>query len=381
VPKGSARRIGALAARIVRQFTRDRRSAMLIFVLPIVVMALVSYLLEGPPSKISFALIKDSKDSSLVYDIIKDALSEEDRIQLITEGVDDVKRSLLDGSIRGAMIVRGGGFGDMTEGRGVEMEVFFEGSDALATKELAMILARLRKRLMPAIRDVVSVAGDDTAQSLAGMDIKEHYLYGGPNFTPTDYLAPVLLGVFPFVLTFILTSVSFLRERTSGTMERLLASPIGRIEMIVGYLAGFLIFTMLQACIILAFVIWVLKVHMIGSLWVLFVLVMIVTVVGSGLGMFLSSFARTELQVAQFMPLVIFPLLLVSGVFWPVETMPKWLWPLVYGSPLTWANIALRDVMIKGFGLMGNMTSIGILCLFAVIFILLAAATMRRQLD
>ncbi len=378
---GSVRRVSALALRIFRQFTRDRRTAMLIFVLPVVVMTLVSYLLEGPPSKIPFALIKESSGTSVIYEIIKDMLEEEDRVRLVSVDKNDVERSLREGRIRGALIIRGGGLDDMTEGRAAGMEVFFEGSDALATGELAAILARISRGLMPAVRDVVDVVGDETARALAGMEIKERYLYGGPTFTPTDYLAPVILGAFPFVLTFILTSISFLRERTSGTMERLLASPIGRVEVIVGYLAGFLIFTMIQACIILGFVLWVMEVHMVGAIGIVFFLVMIITMVGAGLGMFLSSFARTELQVAQFMPLVILPLLLVSGVFWPVETMPKWLWPLGYGSPLTWANIALRDVMVKGFGLVEIVNSFGILCFFAVVFVLLAAATLRRQLD
>ena len=367
--------------RIFRQFTRDRRTSVLIFVLPVVVMTLVSYLLEGPPSKIPFALIKDTKSQSLIYDLVKDDLAEEKRISLITENVGDVGQALRSGKIRGALVIHGGGFEDITEGRGVKMDVFFEGSDAMATAELGAILAQLTRRLMPAVREVVNVAGDETSQALAGMEIKEHYLYGGKDFTPKDYLAPVILGAFPFVLTFLLTSVSFLRERTAGTMERLLASPIGRFEVILGYLAGFLIFTMIQASIILAFVLWVLKVHVMGQIWLLFVVVMVVTIVGSGFGIFLSSFARTELQVAQFMPLVMLPLLLVSGVFWPVETMPKWLWPLGYASPLTWSNIALRDVMIKGLGITGIFDSFGILILFSVFFISLAAATLRRQVD
>ena len=367
----SVRRVGALALRIFRQFTRDRRTAALIFILPVIVMTLISYLLEGPPSKIPFALAQDAKSQNFAYDIIKDALMEEKKILLITENIGNVEQALRSGKIRGALIIRDGG-----------IDVYFEGSDALATAELAEILARLTKqRLMPAARDVANVFGDDNAQSFAGLEIKEHFLYGGPEFTPKDYLAPVLLGAFPFVLTFLLTSVSFLRERTTGTMERLLASPIGRFEVILGYLAGFLIFTTIQAGIILGFVLWVLKVHVVGKISLLFILVMIITIVGSGFGIFLSSFARTELQVAQFMPLVMLPLLLVSGVFWTVETMPKWLWPLGYASPLTWSNIALRDVMIKGLGITGIWFSFGVLISFAIFFLTLAAVTLRRQLD
>jgi len=377
----SAWRIVALATRIIRQFARDRRTLLLLFISPLVVMSLMYYLLEGPPSKIPFALVKKSAGTSIVYDIVKNELGEDERISLVEVAESDIEKSLREGVIRGAMVVAGGGIGDMSEGRGVELEVFMEGSDALASKELAAILARLSKNLLPAVRDVVNVMGSDTDIAMASMEIKHKYLYGGPDFSYTDYFAPIILGVFPFVLTFLLTSVSFLRERSSGTMERLLASPIGRIEVIAGYMFGFLIFTMIQTGIILAFVLLVLKVHQVGSLLLLFAVVTVITVVASGLGMFLSSFARTELQVAQFMPLVILPLILISGVIWPVETMPKWLLPVSYASPLTWAVFALRDVMIKGLGPAGIAVPVGMMLAFAAAFVFLAAATLKRQLD
>lgn len=377
----SGRRIIAVALRIFRQFIRDRRTMLLIFILPLLVMTLVWYLLEGEASKIPFALVKDAEGTSIVYDIVSDNLREESRIRLVRVAPGEVRQSLLDGKIRGALIVKGGGIDDMTEGRGAGLELYLEGSDALATKDLMAILTRLSRNIMPAVRDVVSLVGSDADMAMASMDFNTHYIYGGEDFSVTDYFAPIILAVFPFVLTFLLTSVSFLRERSTGTVERLLVSPIGKMEVIAGYLLGFLIFTLLQAAIILGFVLLALDVYRAGSIWLIFFLVALITVSASVLGMFLSSFARTELQVAQFMPLVILPLVLVSGVLWPVETMPGWLKPLSYISPLTWSIFGLKDVMIKGASLGGIYAPVGILVLFSAVFASLAGATLKRQLD
>lgn len=377
--KASLGRIGALALRIFRQFTRDRRTAFLIFAAPIIIMTLLSYLLGGQASKIPFGLALDSDESSMVFDVIKHALEEEPRLKLVEIKADRVMDGLREGEIQGALVVRGGSFTEMMEGKGASIEVVLEGSDAIAMAEVAAIVARMQGRLMPALKDAISLFGDESAQALAQMEIKVDYLYGGEDFTETDFVAPIILAVFAFVLTFLLTSVSFLRERSSGTMERLLVSPITRMEVILGYMGGFLIFTLLQAGIILAFLVWILKINYVGNLALIFGVVALVTLVASNLGIFLSSFAKTELQVAQFMPIVIFPLILVSGVLWSVESMPYWLKPLAYASPLTWANVALRDVMIKGFGAAQIVKPVLILIGFAILFSILGAATLRKQ--
>lgn len=373
------RRITALALRIFRQFTRDRRSAFLIFFSPIVIMSLVSYLLEGPPSKIPFSLVGDFEGTSVVYDVIRRSLEDEHRVKLVELKREEIQKALEEGIIRGALTVKGGTIDDLTEGRGAELTLYLEGSDAISARELASILEALQKRLIHIVRSDLSPFMDNTSASLTQMQLKVKYLYGGENFTPTDYLAPIILGVFAFVLTFLLTSVSMLREKNSGTMERLLVSPVSMFEIISGYILGFTLFTFIQAFIILFFEIWILKIHYVGNLSLVFLIVALVTLTAGNLGIFLSSLAKTELQVAQFMPLVIIPLILVSGVLWSVDSMPKWLKPLAYISPLTWTNTALRDVMIKGFDLRKIAFSLSLLLLFATIFCVLASLTLRKQ--
>jgi ABC-2 type transport system permease protein len=189
----------------------------------------------------------------------------------------------------------------------------------------------------------------------------------------------VFIGLFVFLFVFILTSVAFLRERSSGTLERLQATPIRRIEIALGYMLGFALFALFQSIIILLFTIYGLKVHYLGSLLMVFVVELLLAIMAVNLGIFLSTFARNEFQVVQFIPLVVVPQILLSGAFWAIEDMPAWLQPLAWLMPLTYANRALRDVMIKGFDLARIWPYVTTLALFAAGFIVLSSLTIRRQ--
>jgi ABC-2 type transport system permease protein len=124
----------------------------------------------------------------------------------------------------------------------------------------------------------------------------------------------------------------------------------------------------------------VLKIHYLGSLALLFLLVVLLALVGVGLGILASTFARTEFQVLQFIPIVIIPQALLSGTLWAIEDMPRYLQPFAYVMPLTYANRGLRDVMIKGGGLAEIWPEVLILLAFAALFIALGALTTRREI-
>jgi ABC-2 type transport system permease protein len=134
-----------------------------------------------------------------------------------------------------------------------------------------------------------------------------------------------------------------------------------------------------QVGIILFFTVWVLKIHYLGSLALLFLIVALLAIVGVSMGILASVFARTEFQVIQFIPLLIIPQALLSGLFWAVEEMPGYLQPLAYIMPLTYANRALRDVMLKGWGLAEIWPNLLILSGFALLFIALGALLTRRE--
>jgi ABC-2 type transport system permease protein len=193
-----------------------------------------------------------------------------------------------------------------------------------------------------------------------------------------DRVAPALMAVFAMFFTFILTGVSFLRERSQGTLERLLTTPIGRGDILVGYLLGFLIFAAIQSVGILLFTILALQVSYQGDLWQIFVLLMVLTVVAVNLGIFISTFARNEFQVVQFIPIVLAPQIFLSGVILPVEQMPGYFQAIARVLPLRYAVDGLSGIMLEGQGLGDVGMELAVLCTFAIILMSLAAMTVRR---
>jgi ABC-2 type transport system permease protein len=205
------------------------------------------------------------------------------------------------------------------------------------------------------------------------------YLYGGPQYTETDALAPLFIGLFAFFFVFLLTSVSFLRERSQGTIERLMVSPLSRSELVLGYVLGFTLFALMQSLIILLFVVYVLRVHYAGNLELLFLVTLVLTLGAVNMGIFASAFARNELQVIQFIPLFLVPQVLLGGLFFPVQTLPVVLKQLAYVMPLTYANIALKDIMLKGFGFNQVWPELLFLVGFAALMVLAAALSLRNE--
>src|SRR5207237_538067 len=158
------------------------------------------------------------------------------------------------------------------------------------------------------------------------------YLYGGANYDTLDYFGAAFVGLVVFFLVFGITIVSFLNERSQGTLERLMASPLRRGEIVVGYMLGFTVLALVQAAEVLIFALAILRIHNEGSVLLIFGMEALMAIAAVNLGIFLSMFARSEFQAVQFIPLVVVPQVLLSGIIFPVSTEP---------TPLQW----LSDVL------------------------------------
>ena len=178
-----------------------------------------------------------------------------------------------------------------------------------------------------------------------------------------DRIAPGLIAVFVLFFTFILTGVSFLRERAQGTLERLLTTPVGRADILVGYTTGFFVLAMVQSVIVVTFTLLVLQVNYQGSIWQIWTMLVPLVVVGVSLGIFISTFARNEFQVVQFIPLLLAPQIFLSGVIAEVDKMPAVLEVLAYLLPLTYAVDGLQDIMLRGDSLGSLGLELGVLAL------------------
>ena len=165
-----------------------------------------------------------------------------------------------------------------------------------------------------------------------------------------------------------------------GTLERLMSTPVGQGEIVIGYTLGFGVFAVLQSLITLLWTVYVLRIESVGSVWLIFVVEATLAIVAVGMGIFLSIFARNELQAVQFIPLVIIPQGLLCGLLIPIQSLPAWLQPVSYLMPLTYAVNALRDVMIKGYDLVQIAPQLIILICWALPCCFWRQCSLRREI-
>jgi ABC-2 type transport system permease protein len=194
-----------------------------------------------------------------------------------------------------------------------------------------------------------------------------------------NVIGPSLLGIFPFVIMFLITSITTLRERTSGTLERLLTMPISKLDFLLGYALVFGFFALLQSLAASLLAVHVLGLVVAGPEWFLVLIAVVDAVLGTTLGLFVSAFATTEFQAVQFMPAFIFPQFLLCGLLVPIALMPRVLHDIANVLPLTYAVKAMQRVSIES-----NITSAAwhdvlVVLAFAIAAIVLGAATLRRQ--
>lgn len=192
-------------------------------------------------------------------------------------------------------------------------------------------------------------------------------------------IAPALLGVFPFVIMFLITSITTLRERTGGTLERLMTMRISKVDIIVGYALAFGIFGIVQSIITSSVAIYWLGMDVAGPQWFVIVVAIADTLLGVALGLLASAFARTEFQAVQFMPAFIFPQLIVCGLFVPLAQLPDALNAVAYWLPLTYAVDALNGVVLNS-DITGDMwRDIWVVGCFIVAALAVASLTLKRR--
>jgi ABC-2 type transport system permease protein len=361
----SAHRVAAITKRLLQQFRRDRRTLALLFVAPIVILGLLGYLIRGSASAPAVGVANE--DQGPLGSNVAAALARSSEISTTSIRASDGDSKLKDGSLA-AYIVIPPDFSTQAQGGTIAPEVHLEGSQPGTT---APVLQALQQALITL-----------GAQGSVHVQPRVAYVYGGPGFDTLDYFGAAFIGLVVFFLVFVVTIVSFLNERSQGTLERLMASPLRRGEIVLGYMLGFAVLALIQAAEVLIFALAVLKVHNAGNVALIFGIEALMAIAAVNLGIFLSMFARTEFQAVQFIPLVIVPQFLLSGILFPVGSEPKPLQVLSGVLPLTYAVNGLRDVMVKGADLTwGSLQlDVGVVLGFVVLLVLAAVATLRRRI-
>lgn len=193
-----------------------------------------------------------------------------------------------------------------------------------------------------------------------------------------DQFGGAILALFPFIVMFLVTSITTLRERRSGTLERLMTTPLGKADFILGYALAFAAMAVVQAIVTVAFAVYVCGLTVDGPLWQLGSVAVVDAVLGTALGLLASAFAQTEFQAVQFMPVLVFPQIILGGLFMPRDQMPDVLSAISDWLPLSHAIDAIQAVAAgdQGWDVGGPLL---IVAAFAVGFLVLAPLTLRRR--
>ncbi|GGB06664.1 ABC transporter permease [Macrococcus hajekii] len=208
-------------------------------------------------------------------------------------------------------------------------------------------------------------------------DITVKYIYGNEDTTLFNTFAPLLIGFFVFLFVFLLAGMGFLKERMTGTLERMLTTPVKRYEIVLGYVLGFGILAVLQTIAIVFYAVYVLKLGPPESIGSVIIINIAIAFVALSLGLLLSAFAKSEFQMMQFIPLVIVPQIFLSGLF-PLDSLARWIQSLAFLTPLYYAGDALKGVMYKRLALGEVTLDIVVLLLFATLFLALNILALRK---
>jgi len=197
--------------------------------------------------------------------------------------------------------------------------------------------------------------------------------------TVFDTVGPAMIALFPFIVMFLVTSITTLRERRTGTLERLLSMPLGRGDLILGYTLAFGLLAVLQSSIAVLFAVTVCGLEVEGSVWLLVTVAVADAILGTTLGLLASAFARTEFQVVQFMPVIVFPQILLGGIFLPRDQLPDALRVISDWLPLSHAVDALNAVATGSEDAAYVLGELSIILAWIVGAVILGSITLRRR--
>jgi ABC-2 type transport system permease protein len=361
-------RIISIAIRIFHQIRRDRRTVGLLVIAPFLLMVLFGWAFSGEIKSVRIGAV--NLDSGYLGENLPDEFIQEltrrEEVKLIYfASENEAIKAVKNGVISGAAVFEENLTKNALSKQAIRYTLHIDSSNT-----------QVAQAAIKAVQDSISTV---LAQR-APVALELNYIYGR-GYEAIDFIGPAIIGLVAFFFTFIITTVSFLRERTQGTMERLLASPVKKLEIILGYLAGFSVVAIVQSIVTLSVAIFLFHVAIEGNVLLVFLIVLIMATGALGLGIFASTLAKTEFQVIQFIPIIILPQLVLSGVWWPLESIPDFIRPVSYLLPLTYSNIALREVMLKGSAIAAVWREISILIIFAIAMVLLSTKAFKKEID
>lgn len=395
----------AIVRRVFKQMLRDKRTLALMFLAPLLIMTLMYFLFQNNTTQVaslgvhhvdqSVVNVIDTKnvtihhyDSSQARKMIKQhdldgyLTQKNGQLTITYSNSNPTNTSLIKASLQSGLVkLKMKTLVTVTKKQRAALE-----SQQAALKKLKTAIAQAQARgdqataekLQKHLKQATATTSSSTQSAKAtSYTTKSHYIYGSSDSTFFESFLPAFLGFFVFFFVFLISGVSLLNERTTGTLSRLLATPIRRSEIIMGYLIGYGGFAIIQTVLTVVFTITVFKIHLVGSIWLVFLTNLLLALVALTLGIFISTFTNSEFQMIQFIPLIVVPQIFFAGLV-PVDGMASWLQAIAHIMPLYYGANALTAVVTKGAGLGDIGVNLLILVGFMVVLTMLNIVGMKR---
>jgi ABC-2 type transport system permease protein len=359
------RRVLAITLRVFRGFKHDRRAVGLLVFAPILAMTVFGIAFSGEVTNVGVIIVND--DTGGLSDLF---ISNLDTSVLNIERMSDLGaavQKVRDGD-SWAVIHFPADFSQAVLGGGnTTIEV-------RADKSNAQVYAAIVTELQTAARETMESRG-----LALPVSVDDSYAVYGKDAVFSDFLIPGVITFAIFLLTTLLTLLTFTTERVNRTLDRVLATPATELEIVLGYALAFGVIGTFQAIVLVSYGVVAFHILIEGSLLLAFLITALLAMASQALGILLSSAARTEAQAVQMLPVIILPVFLLSGIFWPLEAMPAWLRPFSYALPPTYAAQGLRSIMIRGWGIAEVWPQVLALVVFLGLFLVLATLSLRRR--
>lgn len=384
-----------IALRVMQEIIRDRRTLAIFLLVPLVVMSLVYYALTE--DEIARVGVVCRGGMRLFETDLVSALQEEDDIEIVPVDIPDeltdteqiksrILQILKNKEAEGIVFMGEQLLIDRFDGKQGTMDVYVEGSRPTMTASVLSAIASSMDDLtasMPVVINASCSAFCANSVNIKPMNLEKHYVYGSEDYRLIDFFLPVFPPFFVFFFTFIVSTITFQRERVRGTLERLMIAPVSFSQVILGYIGGFFMFCGLQAAIVLTFIISLLGFPVtISQLMAIILLTIMMMLIALVIGLFASFMASNEFQALQFIPLVILPQIFLCDLIWNIEGFPKVFQWISKFLPLTHANVAMRNVLLKSQSVWQSWPQLIILSGFFfafLLFLLLAAKRFRTS--
>ena len=352
----------AIAKKVIKELLRDKRTLAMMFVAPVFIMWLMN-LMFSASTTVNVKLATQDLPTGLVT-----KMDELDHVDVETyQDLDQAKKALADEKVDAVISYKDG-----------EYQVDYANTDASKTTMTRQVLR-------------TSIVNEGTDQLLSRVkqalpqlkldekapEIKESYQYGDKNTGFFARMIPILIGFVVFFFVFLISGMALLKERTSGTLDRLLATPVKRSEIVYGYMLSYGIIAIFQTAVVVLAAIWLLDVEVVGNILNVIIVNVVLALVALAFGILLSTLAKSEFQMMQFIPLVIMPQLFFSGII-PLSSMGEWAPTVGKFLPLTYSGDAISQIILYGHNLGDILSNLGVLMVFLIILTILNIVGLRR---